>query len=99
MDPPTADLAGITTLAQALAWSGVEEPLRDALFGETGRINLIREVTLIDKADWDAAVTAARLTPGGGAERVLKPVEKARLSSLITSCRTPCPPDQVVVEV
>ena len=88
MDPTTTELENITDLAGARAWAGVDGPLWAAFDAVLGQPTRVREIVLIDRPTWDAAVTTTKISPVAPAteERQLTPLEKARLESLRRVC-------------
>ena len=73
LDPTVEELNAITNLAEALAWAGIGERRRDALYERTGEIRLLRELAFIDRGAWDDAVSHVTDT---------SPVETGRFESL-----------------
>jgi hypothetical protein len=56
MDPTEAELSGMVYLADVFAWVGVTDSFREALDIAFGKLIMVREIVLIPRAAWDAAV-------------------------------------------
>jgi len=83
MDPSVADLGAITTIAEAMDWVGIGQPLWLGFTAQTGQIALLRDVVHISRVDFDAAVAATQVDPAAdGNNRAALPVEKGKLRSL-----------------
>ena len=88
MDPTEAELAAIVDLDGARAWAGVDGQLWASLQQALGNPDRVREITLISRPVWDAAVGAMRMPGATAADppRELTPTEKARVESLRRVC-------------
>ena len=93
MDPTEAELAQITTIQEALDWAGVEGPLLESLREAIGGLERVREIPLIGRPMWDAAILRLRVPeepdpalPGPPNVRELLPVEHARVESFRRVC-------------
>ena len=88
MDPTATELENIQDLAGARAWAGVDGPLWAAFDDVLGKPARVREIVLIDRPTWDAAVATTKLPPVAPAtdEKALTPAEKARLESFRRVC-------------
>ena len=64
MDPTTAELAGINSLAEARAWSATDNHLGERLLTALGGPTLIREVVLIKTTAWEATLAALTVDDG-----------------------------------
>ena len=92
MDPDGSELEAISTLAEACAWSGVDGDLQQSLMNQLGTPAKIREIALINRPNWDKAISALKIAVQSAdsavpaTERELKPVEVARAESLRRVC-------------
>ena len=87
MDPTAAELEQINTLAEVAQWLGLAGATRTAVLRALGDPTLIRQVVLIPRSIYDAAINDARVqVPGAGdtpaIERPLSPVERGRAVGL-----------------
>ena len=70
MDPTPVELAAISTVPDAVAWIGMQQPMLEGLSEAMGGLDLLREIVLIPFTAWDEAVAAVRVTvPGVGETR------------------------------
>ena len=83
MDPTADELSAMNTLEEVRNWAGVADPIAAPLADALGDPARIREVALITRARWEAAVTSLRIGDGG---RELTPVEHARIESYRRIC-------------
>ena len=61
MDPTDAELAAIGTLAEAKNWAGVEGAVQAALDTTLGSPQRVREIALIPRTTWNAAVEGIKV--------------------------------------
>ncbi len=96
MDPSPSELLAITSLDEACVWAGVTPELREALEGQCGQIAVVRELVLMEDAEFTVdlsnamLVTAAATSSAVAVTRKLLTVERARLLSLRRVARLLC---------
>ena len=61
MDPTAQELAGMTSIDEAMKWIGVKQGLRDALDETMQKLVHLREIVLCPEAVWTAAVAQLRV--------------------------------------
>ncbi len=89
MDPTETELAAISDLAGATAWSGVEGALLRNLQVALGNVQRVREAALIPRNMWDTSVASVRVPASADeadGQRELSPAERARIESLRRVC-------------
>ena len=63
MDPSAQELQTMATLEDVYTWVGISAPLRAAIDAAFGSVTLIRQVVLVPRHAWDAAVILLRVQP------------------------------------
>ena len=89
MDPTTTELAAMSSLADVLTWVGIAGDLETSWLRQLGGPTLVRQLVLIPRSAWDAAVLAFAITDTSVtpiAVRALTPVELGMLEGLWRVC-------------
>ena len=93
VDPSEAELAAINTVADAAAWSGVDEFVLAGLRRADcmGNFAMLRQIVLIPQAAWEAGLVALRVgNAENGDRRVPTPLEQGHVGSLRRVARLRC---------
>ena len=90
LGPTVEELNGITTLAHALAWPGISDGLRDALFDILGTPTVIRDLAFVGLDDWESALSTVAIKLGTvdpANTRAVNGIERGKLVSCRRVCR------------
>ena len=95
LDPTPTELNGIGSIANAADWAGVIDtvapnpvvPLRSKVLAALGTPTLIRDIAMVSRTDWDAAIATVTIPDAGGTEGPLSITHESRVESFRRVCR------------
>ena len=82
LDPTPEQLDNITTLSAALAFPGIGEGLRNALYEMLGTPTVVRDLAFIPRTTWDKVIGEVKVDGND-----INPIDVAKLESFRRVCR------------